>query len=267
MSVLTDRDWLISEVRKRAPWYQRIEFPQYGVTTTDDPGWGLQDAAWDNAFPGVDVKRAAQFRPVPKFERFQAYLPEVRDKTVLEVGTSCGFFVFEFCRRGAKFATGLELDERNVERAQFCARVLGIRNAHFIAGDLGDYDQAHDIVWGSSLHEHFVFPFYYLARLLCLSKEKLVLETHHYVADDSQRIARLDLNPAAPELPGSHGFHFSRPMFRDYLGMLGIGEAAQREDCFYEDGTVRRLLLSVDTREFQRSRRQSDYLRPLRGIR
>jgi hypothetical protein len=262
----TDRQWLIEEIGKRAPWYQRIEFPEYGVTTTDDPAWMYDDPAWDNRFPGMAQAEASRMRPLPKFERLQHLLPDVAGKSVIEVGTACGFFGFEFCRRGASLATGLDISEANVEKARFCAEVLGLSQARFVAGDIGLYRESHDVVWGASLHEHFFFPFYYLTRLLCLAREKLVLETHQYVRDDQERVCRLDLDPSIPPSGGSHGFHFSRNMFRDFLKMLDIAPSAVEERVFYDDSVVRRLLLCVDTRDFQHRRMSHSYLRPLDDI-
>jgi SAM-dependent methyltransferase len=266
MNGTKDRRWLIEEIRKRAPWYQRIDFPEYGVTTTDDPAWMYNDRAWDNFFPGMKAEEAPQLRPIPKFERFQHLLPDVAGKSVLEVGTACGFFVFEFCRRGASRATGLDISDVNVEKATFCAEVLGIKQARFVAGDVGLYKEAHDIVWGASLHEHFFFPFYYLARLLCLAREKLVLETHQYVRDDQERVCRLDLDPNTPPTGGSHGFHFSRALFYNFLLMLGVSPSSIEERVFYNDSNVRRLLFCVNTEEFQRRRKDHWYLRDLDDI-
>jgi SAM-dependent methyltransferase len=261
-----DRAWLIEEISKRAPWYQRIAFPEYGVTTTDDPAGVVNDGAYDNLFPGMDPADAPRLRPVPKYERLRPYLPKVAGKSVLDVGSSCGFFAFEFCRLEASRVTGLEISDRNVEKARFCAEVLGLRQVRFVAGDVGRYSEVHDIVWGASLLEHFFFPFYYLARMLCLAQEQFVLETHQYVKDDEERIARLDLDPRISTTAGSHAFHLSRRLFLDYLQMLGVPESCIEERIFYDDSFVRRLLLCVDTREFQRSRRTHSYLRPLDGI-
>lgn len=257
-----DRAWLEAEIDRRRPWYQRIEFPEYGISTTDRPEWVMADGAVDNLFPGMKPEDAARLRPVPKYERLADCLPDFRGRTVLDAGCNCGFFAFEFVKRGAKFVTGLEIDGSSVERAQFCAAVLGFENMRFEAADVGLYSQGHDIVWGASLHEHFFFPFYYLARLICLAQQQFILETHHYVADDASCSARLEA-----DFPrGSHAFHFSRTMYRTYLTMLGIEDSAIEERAFYDDGVVRRLLLVVDTRAFQAQRPEHAYLRPLDGV-
>ncbi len=266
MSKIFTKDKLIEEIDRRKPWYHKIIFPEYGVSTTDKPEWALNDSACDNLFPGIDPKEAALLRPIPKWERLSTLIPEVKGKSVLEIGTSCGFFVFEFSRRGAKDVTGLELDERNVERAKFCAQVLKMKNTHFVVGDLGDYTLSHDIVFLSSVHEHFLFPFYYLARSLCLSKEILVLDTHHYIKDDSESINRLDLSYSDQGKPGSHAFHFSKKIYADYLGMLNITSNDIQEKTYYVDGAVRRLLMCIDTKRFQKERKSNHYLQPLRNV-
>jgi SAM-dependent methyltransferase len=260
-----NREWLAGEIKKRAPWYQRIEFPEYGLSTTDDPACLVNDPAWDNLFPGMEPSDAPRLRPSPKFHRLRHLLPDLSGKTVLDVGCSCGYFALEFARRGAVAVTGIDVDATNVARAQFCASTLKLGNVEFATADVGEYTTVHDIVWGASLHEHFFFPFYYFARMLCLSRELFLLETHHYIGDDGRAVAGLDVAPTSDTL-GSHAFHFSRKMYRDYLTLLRVPASAIEEKVFYEDSTVRRLLLSVRTSEFQQSRDRHPFLGILRGV-
>lgn len=259
------REWLVSEIKRRGRWYQRIEFPEYELSTTDDPACVVDDPAWDNLFPGMAPADAPRLRPAPKYERLQHVLPPFAGKTVLDVGCSCGFFAFEFVRRGAARVTGIDVGAHNIGKAQFCASVLGMENVEFIAADVGNYSVAHDIVWGASLHEHFFFPFFYFCRMLCLAREMLVLETHHYIADDDSSVARLDVAPSSNTL-GSHAFHFSRRMYRDFLKLLQVPAEAVEERVFYEDSIVRRLLLCVDTRDFQQTRGAHPFLGALRQV-
>ena len=260
------RDELIQEIDKRKPWFQRVEFPEHGVSTTDREDWVLRDPAYDNQFPGMDPAQACVLRPQPKYDRFKSLLPDVTGKSVLEVGTSCGFFALEFARRGAKRVTGLDIDLSNVERAQFCAHALDLRTARFLYLDLAECNEAHDVVFGASLHEHFLFPFYYLARLFCLAKETLILETHHMIAGDEQSVAQLGVYFPPGGGFGMHAFHFSRKMFSDYMRLLDVPLEDMKEQVFYEDGNVRRLLMIVDTRRFQERRKDHWLLRPLRHI-
>ncbi len=262
---MASREWLAAEIKSRAPWYQRIEFPEYGLSTTDDPSCLVSDHAWDNWFPGMEPSDAPRLRPYPKFHRLQHLLPDVSGKTVLDVGCSCGFFALEFARRGARAVTGIDVDGRNVARAQFAAFILKLGNVEFLTADVGVYATAHDVVWGASLQEHFFFPFYYFARMLCLARELFLLETHQYMADDDQTVARLDVAPTSNAL-GSHAFHLSRKMYLDYLSMLGVPASAVEEKVFYEDSIVRRLLLSVRTCEFQKTRNAHPFLGTLRVV-
>ena len=259
------RDELIQEIDKRKPWFQRIEFPEFGISTTDREDWVLRDAAHDNLFPGMDPAQAPVLRPQPKFDRFKSALPDVTGKSVLEVGTSCGFFALEFARRGAKRVTGLDIDINNVERAQLCAHALDLRNVRFLFLDLAECNDAHDVVFGASLHEHFLFPFYYFARLLCLAKETLILETHHLIADDARPVVKVDVY-STPGGGVGHAFHFSRDMFSQYLLLLDVPPEDAKEHVFHEDSSVRRLLMIVDTRRFQERRKTNLLLRSLRHI-
>jgi hypothetical protein len=257
---------LINEIAKRAPWYQRIAFPKYGITTTDRPEWVQVDAAVDNIFTNdVDSKTASTLRPWPKWERFASLLPEVKGRSVLEVGSSCGFFVFEFCRLGAKYATGIEFYLPNVEKARFCAKVLELENAHFVHGDVCSYREVHDVVFLTSVLEHLVYPFYYLVRVLCLAKEALVVDTYHNIEDDAKRICRLNMEFTEDVMVGNQvytanfSFYLSRRMLLDYLALVGVPPGDIEQKVFFDDGVNRRFLTIVNTKRFQEGRRNNPW--------
>ena len=63
---------LRAEIARRRPWYQRIEFPEFGVTTTDDPANAMIDSAWDNVIGGIYPGASGNSSPHPEMARDRA---------------------------------------------------------------------------------------------------------------------------------------------------------------------------------------------------
>ena len=62
--------------------------------------------------------------PRTKLERFATAIPDVRDKSVLDVGCNAGFYAFEMKRRGAARVVGIDTDPRYLAQARLAAEVL-----------------------------------------------------------------------------------------------------------------------------------------------
>jgi tRNA (mo5U34)-methyltransferase len=52
-------------------------------------------------------------------------LPDLTDRTVLDVGCNAGFYSLEAKRRGARRVVGIDIDPRYLEQAELAAQVLG----------------------------------------------------------------------------------------------------------------------------------------------
>ena len=93
---------------------------------------------------------------INKWERLEKIFDEnlpLKDKTVLDIGCSDGYFSIECINKGARHVFGFDLDPLRIERAQFAKEVYGIDNVDFEVMDLYDLkkDQKFDIVIGLGL--------------------------------------------------------------------------------------------------------------------
>jgi tRNA (mo5U34)-methyltransferase len=65
--------------------------------------------------------------PAVKWSRFsQAIAPDLRGKTVLDIGCNAGFYSLEMKRRGADRVVGIDPDEHYLKQARFAAEVRGV---------------------------------------------------------------------------------------------------------------------------------------------
>ncbi len=58
-------------------------------------------------------------------------VPDLRGKSVLDVGCNGGFYSVEAKRRGARRVVGIDVDERYLNQARFAAEVLGFPDIEF----------------------------------------------------------------------------------------------------------------------------------------
>ncbi|MCK4872877.1 MAG: methyltransferase domain-containing protein [Phycisphaerales bacterium] len=192
------REELLSEIAARKPWYQRIEFPEYGVTTTDDIENAYPDRAPDNQVEGLSPEQAAQQRPVPKWKHIEGVLPDVQGLDVLEVGSNCGFFSFKFAQLGAKRVVGLDVVPKWLDHARWCNEILGHSQVSFHNCDFmnftGDPSEAHDgllrhtdshiplpddtfdLIFMSTVLDHTFFPFLVIYKMLRMSRRWVVID-------------------------------------------------------------------------------------------
>ena len=63
--------------------------------------------------------------PGAKFRRFEAGLPDIAGKSVLDIGCNAGFYSIEMKRRGASRVLGIDSDQRYLDQARLATEVLG----------------------------------------------------------------------------------------------------------------------------------------------
>ena len=200
----TSREKLRTEIAARAPWYQRIEFPGLDLATTDEVDWRFRDGAPDNQVDGLAAEEAERTRPFPKWRHIEKVLPDVRGLEILEIGSNCGFFSFEFARRGASRVVGLDVAPTWVENAEFCAHTLGHEQVSFRccdfmtytgktpeeegegagAGLLGNTDEqialpndCFDLAFMSTVLDHTFFPFLAIYKMLRIARGWIVIDS------------------------------------------------------------------------------------------
>lgn len=223
MTQVTDaKVWKL--IASHAPWYQRIELPEAGITTTSDPDWVVYDLAPDNTLGGrLTPAEAAQLRPLPKFAFIRSRLPDLKDATVLEVGSNNGFFSFEFAKLGAREVTGIEAIREDWERANVLVDILGLQNVRFELKDWCFTDESgqYDIVFSSEVVGHLLFPFYGIYKMLSNARQFVVLD--HSVSWSDQAVCSFDFFLGYTRY---HSFTLSDRMITDFLVRCGIKESA-----------------------------------------
>jgi len=109
-----------SDLRARidalGPWFHNIDLN--GVWTA--PNHFLGD------YPGA------------KFRRFEKGLPNVRGKSVLDIGCNAGFYAIEMKRRGADRILGIDSDDRYLDQARLASEALGFDDIEFAKVDVYD---------------------------------------------------------------------------------------------------------------------------------
>jgi len=118
-----------------------------------------------------------------RFERRLRLLkfPDVKGKTVLDVGAWDGYFSFEFERRGAKRVLAVDLGDEGALQAFELARALHkskvehLRlDAHNLSPDtIGTFD----VVFCAGLLYHLRHPLYALERIRSVTAGQLIVET------------------------------------------------------------------------------------------
>jgi tRNA (mo5U34)-methyltransferase len=110
------RSDLKERVDALGPWFHNMDLG--GIWTA--PGHFLGD------YPGA------------KFRRFADRLPDVRGKSVLDIGCNAGFYSIEMKRRGAARVLGIDSDERYLDQARLASDTLGYPQIEFAKVDVYD---------------------------------------------------------------------------------------------------------------------------------
>src|SRR6185436_3895290 len=102
------RDEILAELKRLEPWFHRIDLGDGLFTKTE-------------SVMGEPVDH-----PHQPWQIIQKLLPDLRGKTVLDVGCNAGFYAFEAKRRGAKRVLGVDGQRQHVRQGLFVRKVLGL---------------------------------------------------------------------------------------------------------------------------------------------
>lgn len=247
-------------------WFQRIAYPGQHLTSTSNHRWSNIDAAgYLNTLGGrLTAEEASILRPLPKWLYIEPILPDLRGKSVLEIGSNNGFFSFRFAEAGAASVTGVEIVERAAASATWSKGVLGHHNVEFLTTDfLLDLTlQPHDVVFLSEVHNHFLLPFYGLCRLVNLARETLIFDTgaNETPAHTLELVSGWKRDPARLLY---HSFQFSDGLLLDFLNLIGI--PPERVTRYRAPGGLHTLYM-IDTRGLKERRRELNYPEYLRRV-
>lgn len=229
---------LVKEIKNRGPWFQRIEFPDYGITTTDDPDNAIFDGAPDNAVDGLSKEEACILRPTPKWRYIKEFLPDVSGMEVLEIGCNCGFFCFKFAELGAKKVVGVDIKKKWLENALWINSILGYKQVSFFNLDffllnnhLNDNLKTQnirdneiplpkdkfDLIFSSTVINHMFFPFIALYKMLIMSRHYVVIDLKVRSANEKPDMT-LYVRPAGK----IHSFQFSEKLLVKMINHMGI---------------------------------------------
>jgi 2-polyprenyl-3-methyl-5-hydroxy-6-metoxy-1,4-benzoquinol methylase len=234
--------------RFKGHWFQRIDYPGHHVTSTSNPSLAYIDEGGLNTLGRrLTGEEASILRPYPKWMYLKPLLPDLQGKSVLELGSSNGFFSFRFAEMGAAQVTGIEMIKHQHESAIWSRDILGHRNVDFLNTDfLVDLTiRNHDIVFLSEVHNHLLFPFYGLLRILSLANELVILDTG---ASPTQNHG-IELSTAWKVDSGKliyHSYHLSDGLISDFLELIGINSS---KIVRYKEEGSDHFLYIIDVRE------------------
>jgi SAM-dependent methyltransferase len=152
----------------------------------------------------------------------------VRGKTVLDVGTYYGYFMYEAIRRGAVDATGVEADPERYAIAKRIADLHG--NAYNIVHGRAEdliFDGRFDIVLFLNVLHHVIDPIKVIYRLASLCRETLILE--FCLADDPNYLCFLYSDLRAPTRLDQARAYLRSWMMRCVAGGLPLIAVGNRE--------------------------------------
>lgn len=157
------REEILSELKRLAPWFHRI-----------DLGNGLYSKTESVMGEPVD-------HPYGPWQTIQKLLPrDLSGKTLLDVGCNAGFYAFEAKRRGAKRVLGVDGQRQHVRQGLFVRKVLDLDvefrrlNVYELnARTVGQFD----ITLALGLLYHLKHPLLALENLYQITKELLIIET------------------------------------------------------------------------------------------
>jgi hypothetical protein len=238
-------------------WFQRIDFPEHGISTTSDRSWAMFDEGGVNTLGrNLTSEEACLLRPWPKWLYVRRLIPEVRGKSVMEVGSANGFFPFRFAELGASKVTGVDVQARKHDSAVWANSILGWKNVDFVNTDfLVDFSiPAHDIVFVSEVINHTLCPMWAITRLVTLAKETLIIDTgvfesSHHALELSTGWSRS--NGTAQML----SYQISDGLLVSFLKVLGI---RANEIVKHVEAGAGHILYMIDTRGVQERRRNGE---------
>jgi len=112
-----------------------------------------------------------------------------KNQSVLDIGSSLGYFLFEAKRRGAGRCVGMDLSTDNVRCASTLADILGL-DVEFRYGDLdeGPVGEVFDNVLCLNVIHHLVDPILGINRLIEATGSRLILEVATVGSHDRRKL-------------------------------------------------------------------------------
>jgi len=240
-------------------WFQRIDYPEHNITSTSDHRSVYVDEGGLNTLGNrLTSQEASILRPWPKWSYIKPLLPDLRGKSVLEVGSSNGFFSFRFAEMDANKVTGVEILRQHYESAVWSAKILKHDNITFLNTDavMDLTVPQHDIVFLSEVHNHFLFPFLGLLRIVNLAKERVIFDT----AATYTQNQRLNLFSGWDTKTNTflyHSFQLTDGLILDFLNLIGVPPSKVTRYAAPPDEN--HILYDIDTTDLGKTREKFQY--------
>ena len=124
-----------------------------------------------------------------KWERLKPILNKIniKDKTLLDVGCSDGYYAIESAKLDAKHVLGTDLDGLRIERAKFAKKILNIKNVDFKVQNVYDLsqDEKYDIVMALGFLHRIPDMIKFLSKVCEISNTIIVeFKTYRSIKDD-----------------------------------------------------------------------------------
>jgi cephalosporin-C deacetylase-like acetyl esterase len=169
---------LRKELRRLQPWRYEIIFAN-GVRTSEFPA-------------------AAHFTrfPLAKWDVFAKVIPAecIGEGKALDVGSNIGHHAFNLRRKYGMSVLGIDDNARNVEIAEFLARVSGLDRIRFLRADANHYrgDESFDLVVHFGTLDHLKHPLLALENTATMLRQDgfLALELQTYKSGDDETICK-----------------------------------------------------------------------------
>jgi len=240
-------------------WFQRIDYPDHRLTSTSDHNLAHFDEGGLNTLGRrLTSEEACILRPWPKWFYIKPLLPDVAGKSVLELGSSNGFFGFRFAELGAREVTGVEILRRQFESAVWSASVLGYKNVRFINTDvlLDLTIPPHDLVFLSEVLNHFPVPFFGLIRTINLAREMVIFDTGAIDSDEHGIKLYSGFDKRTRQLIYS-SFLMTDRLIIDFLSLIGVEPS--RVTRYKAPYNEYHILYKIDTRDLRVTRTSQRY--------
>jgi tRNA (mo5U34)-methyltransferase len=153
------------------PWHHLIDV--HGVPTKTESAWGEYLE-----------------HPAKLWEAVSGVLPDLRGRSVLDVGCNDGFFVFACRRLGAERVVGVDRDEHFFSHAVLVNELLdlgGIELQLMSAYDVGEHLGQFDVTLALGLIYHLKNPFLFVERVSAITTSRIIVETAVRNSDEDRR--------------------------------------------------------------------------------
>jgi 2-polyprenyl-3-methyl-5-hydroxy-6-metoxy-1,4-benzoquinol methylase len=241
------------------PWWQRIAIPGTDCfTTSDHDRLTISNPGYLNTLGGsLTPEEGCILRPMPKWTYLKPIIPDLVQKTVLEIGCNNGYFCFEFAELSGARVTGVEVHEGFLKSAQWMAMARGTHNIEFLLTDalLDLRLPVHDVVFMSEVYTHFIDPFFGILRAINLARETLIIDNATLTTSSYEIDISFGVNQATGK-PEYHSWALSDGLVLLYLMLCGVPpERVTR----YFAPWPNHIVYVIDTRDVATYRRNNHF--------